>query len=85
MSMSEKYRHQCPEISAMLQSLDNGGGIYTYEQLVRLVAEEICRRKGRSMTPDYLQGFLDCSRLDSKIDVWNKKLKYLNEAKNITR
>lgn len=81
--MCEKYCHQCPEIAAILRSMDNGGGIYSYEQLVRLVAEEICQRKGRCMTPDYFQGFLDCSRLNSKIDLWKEKVKYINAAKNI--
>lgn len=80
--MSEKYRHQCPEISAMLRYLDNGGVVYTQEKLVRLVAEEIFSRQGMPLTESYFQGFLTCSRLDS---IWDKKVKYLNAAKNIPK
>lgn len=82
-NMGEKYRHQCPEISAMLRSLDNGGGIYTYEQLVGLVAEEVCSREGIPLTESYFQGFLACSRLSSSVEAWNEKVKYLNAAKNL--
>lgn len=39
-------------------------GTYGFEDICRITCEEICKRKGITMTDEFLQGFIEATRFE---------------------
>lgn len=49
---------------AVYERLTTEKGTYGFEDIFRITAEEICNRKGITMTDDFLKGFIEASNFE---------------------
>lgn len=49
---------------AIFKRMTTEKGKYYYEDIVRMTAEEICKRKDIPMTDDFLRGFIEASHFE---------------------
>lgn len=49
---------------AVYDRLTTEKGRYDVEDIFRITAEEICKRKGITMTDDFLKGFIEASHFE---------------------
>ena len=42
-------------------------GTYSFEDICRLEAEEVCKRKGIELTQDFLHGFIEANNIYTEI------------------
>lgn len=50
----------------VLQRMIREKGTYGFEDLCRMEAEEVCKRKGIQMTQDFFHGFLEASKINTE-------------------
>lgn len=53
---------------AVLRRMTTEKGVYAFEDICRITAEEICKRKGITLTDEFLKGFIEASDFEYKIN-----------------